>query len=420
LRRRTHRHRTDTWLRLQKKDTTPSYRSSPDRPAATPVTVWTRRLMKELDQVTGAIYTNGLITKSTLFVRPLISIRVQAHQEQEIRVISHYHTTAGELTRHISSHYGANPLNLYLTEDGKSLKDSDRIKDQQLFLKTRLRGGTPPRRRSSRASATLDVTKELYTIRQRLQGVQDSDRQALVRKNLQQLRERIWSKQHSLLSEIDRLLLVTNRTSITQDDLRRLHHSSTDCGTLPLLQRGLFCQVGYQYTGMGDTCPNQIPPWMRTGEGGPTEVAKGLEQDLAATYLRTTQRVPKDTFLAAFGETSIIRASEPAGKQLETLYERIHRTPALQKCQYTVKAPTGTPKDHIWIVPQPDKLLLLSQKPPTQLMQALSNPCLIFQSSGNEEETPCMGVGVVSIRPISHGEQIFLSYSGDETIEDTW
>ena len=31
-----------------------------------------------------------------------------------------------------------------------------------------------------------------------------------------------------------------------------------------------------------------------------------------------------------------------------------------------------------------------------------------------------MGVDIVSTRPISQGEQIFISYSGDETIEDTW
>jgi hypothetical protein len=109
---------------------------------------------------------------------------------------------------------------------------------------------------------------------------------------------------------------------------------------------------------MGDPCPNQMPPWMRTGEGGLTEIAKGLEQDSAVTYLRTTQRVPKDTFLTTFGEASIIRASEPEGKQIGILYERIQRTPSLQKCQYTVKAPMDTPKDHVWIVPQPDKLIL--------------------------------------------------------------
>ena len=74
---------------------------------------------------------------------------------------------------------------------------------------------------------------------------------------------------------------------------------------------------------MGDPCPNQMPPWMRTGEGGPTEAVKGLEQDSTATYLRTTQMVPNDTFLTTFGEASIIRDSEPEGKQLGTLYERI-------------------------------------------------------------------------------------------------
>jgi hypothetical protein len=31
-----------------------------------------------------------------------------------------------------------------------------------------------------------------------------------------------------------------------------------------------------------------------------------------------------------------------------------------------------------------------------------------------------MGVGIVATRPISQGEQIFISYSGDDTIEDTW
>ena len=80
LRRRTHRRQTDVRLRLRKKDTKPSYRAFPDRSATTPATVWTRRLIKNLDQVTGPTYKNGLITKNTLFVRPLVSIRVQAHQ----------------------------------------------------------------------------------------------------------------------------------------------------------------------------------------------------------------------------------------------------------------------------------------------------------------------------------------------------
>jgi hypothetical protein len=77
---------------------------------------------------------------------------------------------------------------------------------------------------------------------------------------------------------------------------------------------------------MGDPCPNQIPEWMRTGEGGPTEVAKGLAQDPTATYLKATQGVPKDMFLAAFGKASIIRASKSEGVQLGVLYDQIQNS----------------------------------------------------------------------------------------------
>jgi hypothetical protein len=199
---------------------------------------------------------------------------------------------------------------------------------------------------------------------------------------------------------------------------------------------------------MGDPCPNQVPEWMRTGEGGLTVVAKGLVQDPAATYLKTTQGVPKDTFLAAFGEASIIRASEPEGVMLGTLYDQIQKSHSLDKCQYTVQAPMGTPTDHFWIIPQSDKAVLLTRDPPAELRRALSNPSilqghghmaqhscckradcqtsintglsLIFQASGNDEDDQCMGVGIVATRPISQGEQIFISYAGDAKIEDTW
>ena len=264
---------------------------------------------------------------------------------------------------------------------------------------------------------------------------------------LRKLRHRMWLQHHPLRTEVDRLLSAT-RGPISEDDLKNLHHLSTDCSTRPLLQRGLFCQGGCLYTGMGDPCPNQVPEWMRTGEGGPTEVAEGLAQDPTATYLKATQGVPKETFLAAFGEASIIRASEPEGVQLGALYDQIQKSQSLDKCQYTVKAPMGTPTDHFWIIPQPDKAVLLTKNPPAKLIQALSNPSilqgyghmaqhscckradcqtsinaglsLIFQASGNDEEDQCRGVGIVATRPISQGEQIFISYSGDARIKDTW
>jgi hypothetical protein len=272
-----------------------------DRYAVTPPTIWTR----ETDEETGAIYRNGTMTETTSFIIPLDSFRIQSLQEHEIRVITRYGTTAGELTRHISAHYGANPRDLYLTVDGTPLENWDKVNSdygQHILLRTRLRGGV---RRSSRALAKLDVTKEMCTIRKgdssdHSMGQQDEDRQVQVRAGLSRLRNRMWSQHHPLLTEMDRLLSEKKGT-ISQDDLKNLHHLSTDCSTRTSLQRGLFCQEGCSYTGM-DPCPNQIPQWMRTGEGGLTEVTTGLEQDSAATYLKVTQRVPKDTFYSPRSE----------------------------------------------------------------------------------------------------------------------
>jgi hypothetical protein len=128
---------------------------------------------------------------------------------------------------------------------------------------------------------------------------------------------------------------------------------------------------------MGDPCPNQVPEWMLTGEGGLSEVAKGLVQDPAATYLKATQGVLKDTFLAAFGEASIIRASDLEGVQIGTLYDQIQKSHSSDKCQYTVQTPMSTPTDHFWIIPQSDKAVLLNGNPPAELTQTLSNPSIL-------------------------------------------
>jgi len=113
-----------------------------------------------------------------------------------------------------------------------------------------------------------------------------------------------------------------------------------------------------------------------------------------------------------------------------------------------VKVPIGTSNDHVWIVSQTDKIILLSQHPTKPLREALARSsilhehghmtqhscckrenyqtsinarlCLIFEASGNDEDDQCMVVGIVSTRPINQGEQIFISYSGDENIADTW
>ena len=342
LKRRSHRRRMDVRLRPCREDMSPSHRSPLDRYAATPPTRWTRK-----PREAGVIYENETTIEETPFIIPLKSFRVHSLQEPEIRVVVRYGTvmTAGELTRHISADYGTNS-DLYLMVNGTPLEDSDKVSSdyrQQILLKTRLRGGM---RRSSRAPAKLDVTKELCTIRQREplndMGQQEEDRQARIMAELRKLRHRMWLQYHPLRTEVDRLLSAT-RGPISEDDLKNLHHLSTDCSTRPLLQRGLFCQGGCRYTGMGDPCPNQIPEWMRTGEGGPTEVAKGLAQDPTATYLKATQGVPKGTLLAAFGEVSIIRASEPEGVQLGDLYDQIQKSQSGDKCQYTVKVQWAHP-----------------------------------------------------------------------------
>jgi hypothetical protein len=240
LRRRTHRRRMDVRLRPCQQDTNPSHRTPLDRYVATPPTIWTR----ETDEETGAIYRNETMTETTSFIISLDSFRVQSLQEHEIRVIARYGTTAGELTRHISTHYGANPRDFYLTVDGTPLENWDKVNsdyDQHILLRTRLRGGV---RRSSRELEKLDVTKEMCTIRKgessdHSMGQQDEDRQVQVRAGLSRLRNRMWSQHHPLLPVMDRFLSEKKGT-ISQDDLKNLHHLSTDCSTRTSLQRGLF------------------------------------------------------------------------------------------------------------------------------------------------------------------------------------
>ncbi len=238
LRRRTHRRQMDVRLRPCQKDTTPSHRSSLDRYAATPPTTWTREPRK-----VGAIYRNGTMIETTSFVIPLDSFRVQSLQEHDMRVIARYGTTAGELTRHISTHYDANPVDLYLTVDGTPLKDSDKVSSdyrQHILLRTRLRGGM---RRSSRAPANLDVTKELCSIRQgepldHSMTQQDEVRQARVRAGLQQLRTRMWAQHHPLSS-------VRNGPAPIRDK-RNFHISGGSQKSAPLEYR-------LQYTSLATT-----------------------------------------------------------------------------------------------------------------------------------------------------------------------
>ena len=43
-----------------------------------------------------------------------------------------------------------------------------------------------------------------------------------------------------------------------------------------------------------------------------------------------------------------------------------------------------------------------------------------MQTSGNEDEDECLGVGLFSTRAIQKGEKIYTSYSGDDKISKVW
>jgi hypothetical protein len=123
LKRRSHRRQMDVRLRQRPEDMSQSHRSPLDRYAATPPAMWTRKPWEA-----GAIYENETMIEETSFIIPLESFRVHSLQEHEIRVVARYDTvmTAGELTRHISAHYGTNP-DLYLLVNGTPLEDSDKV-----------------------------------------------------------------------------------------------------------------------------------------------------------------------------------------------------------------------------------------------------------------------------------------------------
>ena len=115
------------------------------------------------------------------------------------------------------------------------------------------------------------------------------------------------------------------------------------------------------------------------------------------------------------------------------------------KCQYTYRETTGS--DTYWICPQPD-INIISANTSKDLKKALAfrsklkgtghaaqHSCFkqaacktstnadlgqIMQTSGNEDEDECLGVGLFSTRVIKKGEQIYTSYSGDDKISKVW
>ena len=131
----------------------------------------------------------------------------------------------------------------------------------------------------------------------------------------------------------------------------------------------IFCQQSCRHTEPWEPCPNQIPAWVLTGKGGPTEEAVGLQQDESAHFLRAITDIPASTFITAFGEAVIIRQSSRTGKEFVDCYSTIQETQGGMKCQYTYRETTGS--DTCWICPQPD-INIISANVSKDLKKALT------------------------------------------------
>jgi hypothetical protein len=187
-----------------------------------------------------------------------------------------------------------------------------------------------------------------------------------------------------------------------------------------------------------ESCPNQIPPWIWSGKGGPTEEVVGLTQDASAHFLRATRDVSAGTFLTSFGDAAIIRQKYKAGTEFAELYSATQASPSGVRCQYTYRQSTGS--DTYWISPHQD-VKIISSKASKSLKkdqefrsilkgagQSAQHSCctqpscstsintelgLIMRTSGNDDEDECLGTGLFATRAIRTGEQIYVSYSED-------
>ena len=135
--------------------------------------------------------------------------------------------------------------------------------------------------------------------------------------------------------------------------------SSTPCRRLNRMRPRLFCQPSCRHTEPWESCPNQIPPWIWSRVGVPTEESVGVTQDASAHFLRTTKDVPVGTFLTAFGDATIIRQKTTVCIEFAELYSVTQASPSGIRCQYTYRESTGS--DTYWISPHQDVKIISSK-----------------------------------------------------------
>jgi hypothetical protein len=204
---------------------------------------------------------------------------------------------------------------------------------------------------------------------------------------------------------------------------------------------------------IGEQCPNQIPAALRTGTDISTETGTGVVWDPTANYLIAKDTIPTNTLFSVFGGAAIINEKSIPGAELRKTYSSIQNSEAEHKCQYTFRS--GLSQDEVyWVIPQPDistisgykstsgqgisaplKRALKKHSPLVGLGHIAQHSCctnttcstsvnarlgLIIEASNDDNDDICLGTGLTATRTIQPGEQIYISYSGDNSIEDEW
>jgi hypothetical protein len=184
-----------------------------------------------------------------------------------------------------------------------------------------------------------------------------------------------------------------------------------------------------------------------------TTTRTGVEWDPAANYLIVKDTIPTNTLFSVFGGAAIIKEKSIPGTELRETYSSIQNSQAEQKCQYTFRS--GLSQDEVyWVIPQPDIVTISGHKSisghdiSTALKKTLqkhsplvgsghiaqhscctSKTCitsinarlgLILEASNDDNDDICLGEGLTETRTIQPGEQIYVSYAGDNNIEDEW
>ena len=374
---------------------------------------------------------------------------------QRVMVLIPNVITVEELIKAIGNHYDRAPKAFYVTRSGGLLPGAARLlPGQDVRVVPRLLGEGGGEKRKSGRTARLDMTVSLASLRRLVADYLEtlvprpnqpnvsmsSEGAQMIKVQLTALYQKAQAEHHTLREDIHRLVAAAEikPLQILQNDLQVLHAASTPCQDLRRMRPRIFCQPSCRHTEPWESCPNQIPQWIWSGRGGPTEESVGVTQDVSAHFLRSTKDVSAGTFLTAFGDAAIIRQKSKVGMEFAELYSATQASPGGGKCQYTYRESTGS--DTYWISPHQD-VNIISRRASKALKRALElrsrlkgtgqaaqHSCctqpscstsinaelgLIMRTSGNDDDDECLGAGLFATRAIRTGEQIYVSYSED-------